>query len=109
MGRSTCASASALSLDAQPAQLERLVSRICLPEGCKSLFSIAVLYTRTIGNPGQIGDYLHRFLHIEGLKIYPAQKSFAPLFSFQSNHEGWEWLAPEGVESLRAGARFLFR
>jgi hypothetical protein len=32
-GRSTCASVSALSLEAQPAQLERLVRRICLPEG----------------------------------------------------------------------------
>ena len=33
IGRSTCASASALSFDAQPAQLERLVRRICRPEG----------------------------------------------------------------------------
>lgn len=33
IGRSTCANASALSLDAQPAQLERLVRRICRPEG----------------------------------------------------------------------------
>jgi hypothetical protein len=32
-GRSTCASVSAFSLDAQPAQLERVVRRICLPEG----------------------------------------------------------------------------
>jgi hypothetical protein len=33
MGRSTCASVSALSLDAQPAQLDRLVRRIWRPEG----------------------------------------------------------------------------
>jgi hypothetical protein len=33
MGRRTCASASALNLDAQPAQLDRLVSRIWRPEG----------------------------------------------------------------------------
>jgi len=33
MGRRTCASASALNLDAQPAQFERLVSRILRPEG----------------------------------------------------------------------------
>jgi len=32
MGRSTCASVSAFSLDAQPAQLESAVRRICLPE-----------------------------------------------------------------------------
>jgi hypothetical protein len=32
-GRRTCASVSAFSFDAQPAQLERLVSRICLLEG----------------------------------------------------------------------------
>ena len=32
-GRRTCASLSALSLDAQPAQFERLVRRICLPDG----------------------------------------------------------------------------
>ena len=31
MGRSTCASASALSLDAQPAQAERVVRRISRP------------------------------------------------------------------------------
>jgi hypothetical protein len=31
MGRRTCASASARSFDAQPAQLESEVSRICLP------------------------------------------------------------------------------
>ncbi|MCI0556552.1 MAG: hypothetical protein L0287_36885 [Anaerolineae bacterium] len=30
-GRSTCASASALSLDAQPAQVERVVRRISRP------------------------------------------------------------------------------
>jgi hypothetical protein len=36
IGRSTCASASALSLDAQPAQLDRLVNRICFPEGLAS-------------------------------------------------------------------------
>jgi len=33
MGRSTCASASALNFDAQPAQEAKLVRRICLPEG----------------------------------------------------------------------------
>jgi hypothetical protein len=33
MGRRTCASASALSLDAQPAQVERVVSRIFFSEG----------------------------------------------------------------------------
>ena len=33
MGRSTCASASAFNLDAQPAQLDRLVSRIWRPDG----------------------------------------------------------------------------
>jgi len=32
IGSRTCASVSALSLEAQPAQLERLVNRICLPE-----------------------------------------------------------------------------
>lgn len=31
MGRSTCASDSAFSLDAQPAQFERLVRRTCFP------------------------------------------------------------------------------
>jgi hypothetical protein len=45
MGRSTCASASALSLDAQPAQLERLVNRICLPDGESEEFSINLLYS----------------------------------------------------------------
>jgi len=33
MGRRTCASASALNLDAQPAQLDKLVRRIWRPEG----------------------------------------------------------------------------
>jgi hypothetical protein len=32
-GRRTCVSVSAFSFDAQPAQLERLVKRICLPDG----------------------------------------------------------------------------
>ena len=36
MGRSTCASVSALSFDAQPAQLERLVKRIWRPVGLGS-------------------------------------------------------------------------
>jgi hypothetical protein len=31
-GRRTCASASARSLEAQPAQFERLVNRICFPD-----------------------------------------------------------------------------
>jgi hypothetical protein len=33
IGRRTCASVSALSLDAQPAQLDRLVNLIWRPEG----------------------------------------------------------------------------
>jgi hypothetical protein len=41
-GRSTCASASALNLDAQPEQVERLVSRIFFSEGV-SLFIVIVI------------------------------------------------------------------
>jgi hypothetical protein len=33
MGRRTCASVSAFSFDAQPAQLDKLVKRIWRPEG----------------------------------------------------------------------------
>jgi hypothetical protein len=36
MGRSTCASVSAFNFDAQPAQLDRLVSLIWRPEGAAS-------------------------------------------------------------------------
>lgn len=39
-GRSTCASVSALSFDAQPAQLDKLVRRICFPEGAISLIRL---------------------------------------------------------------------
>jgi hypothetical protein len=37
MGRRTCESASALSLDAQPAQFERLVNRIWRPDGALAM------------------------------------------------------------------------
>jgi hypothetical protein len=40
IGSSTCASVSASSLEAQPAQLERLVSRICLPVSDVSFIAI---------------------------------------------------------------------
>jgi hypothetical protein len=43
-GRSTCASVSAFSLDAQPAQLDRLVSRIFLPEVDRFNSVIGLLY-----------------------------------------------------------------
>ena len=49
-GRSTCASASALSLDAQPAQLDRLVRRICFPEECEAFH--AGIYTVSRGMAG---------------------------------------------------------
>jgi hypothetical protein len=38
-GRSTCASVSAFNLEAQPAQLDRLVRRISRPEGATSLIN----------------------------------------------------------------------
>lgn len=47
MGRSTCASVSALSFDAQPAQLERLVNRICFPDGACS---------KPLMTPRNVGD-----------------------------------------------------
>jgi len=40
-GRSTCASVSALSLEAQPAQLESDVRRIFLPELGRSVVSMS--------------------------------------------------------------------
>jgi hypothetical protein len=43
-GRSTCASVSAFSFDAQPAQLDRLVSRIFLPEVDRFSSVMAQLY-----------------------------------------------------------------
>ena len=44
IGRRTCASACALSLDAQPAQLDKLVRRICLPEGEGGVSVIFLFY-----------------------------------------------------------------
>jgi hypothetical protein len=44
MGRSTCASVSALSLDAQPAQLDVVVNRICLPDGLNTGLDISFYF-----------------------------------------------------------------
>jgi hypothetical protein len=41
-GRKTCDSVSALSLDAQPAQLDKVVSRICFPLGLLSFIGIII-------------------------------------------------------------------
>ena len=47
MGRSTCASASALSLEAQPEHVERVVRRILRSEGV-SAFAIFIYLPRII-------------------------------------------------------------
>jgi len=82
MGRSTCASASALSLDAQPAQLDRLVSRICFPEGCRASFSIGVLYTGSICFLSEISFITHCSFALEGSSSKPPVKPHLILHKF---------------------------
>ena len=55
IGCRTCASVSALSFDAQPAQLERLVRRICLPLSCFSDMGIMILQFWCRGKPQHVG------------------------------------------------------
>jgi hypothetical protein len=53
MGRSTCASASALNLDAQPEQLDNVVSRIFFSDGVSVLFIVFTAHDNHEARPGQ--------------------------------------------------------
>jgi len=51
-GRRTCASASALSLEAQPAHLDKLVNRIFFPDGLTSFILFILVISREFKTHG---------------------------------------------------------